>query len=124
VAEIEHIRKIIYQINDIQHAIAKAVQEQTATTNEIGRSVAGAAQGSSSIKENITSVAESAQSTRAGAGDTQKAAAELSQMAIELQGLVERFHFDREHTNRTRSQKPKSNSTGRSAALAVIGSHR
>ena len=40
---------IINQINDIQNTIASAVEEQTATTNEIARNVAEAATGSTEI---------------------------------------------------------------------------
>ena len=39
VAAIEEIGTIINQINDISNSIATAVEEQTVTTNEIGRSV-------------------------------------------------------------------------------------
>ena len=46
VEAIDQIGTIINQINDIQNTIASAVEEQTATTNEIGRNVAEAAKGS------------------------------------------------------------------------------
>ena len=91
VQAIAQITNIIGQINDIQHQIASAVEEQTATTNEIGRNIAEAARGSSDITRNITGVAQAAQSTSAGANDTQRAASELSAMAVELQRLVARF---------------------------------
>ena len=45
VEAIAQIGKIINQINDIQNTIASAVEEQTATTGEISRNVAEAAQG-------------------------------------------------------------------------------
>ena len=45
VEAIGQIGTIIDQINDIQNTIASAVEEQTATTNEISRNVAEAAQG-------------------------------------------------------------------------------
>ena len=91
VQAIAQITNIIGQINDIQHQIASAVEEQTATTNEIGRNIAEAARGSADITRNITGVAQAAQSTSAGANDTQRAASELSAMAVELQRLVARF---------------------------------
>ncbi|HEV7730899.1 MAG TPA: methyl-accepting chemotaxis protein [Candidatus Binatia bacterium] len=93
VEAIGEISAIINQINDIQNTIASAVEEQTATTNEIGRNVAEAAKGSSEIAENITGVAQAAQNTTAGASDTQKAAGELSRMAAELQRLVSQFRY-------------------------------
>jgi methyl-accepting chemotaxis protein len=91
VEAIEEISSIISQINDIQTSIASAVEEQTATTNEIARNVSEAARGSGEIAENITGVASAAQGTAKGAEETQRAASELAQMASALQHLVDRF---------------------------------
>jgi len=90
---IGQIGQIITQINDIQNTIASAVEEQTATTNEISRNVSDAAQGSGEIAQNITGVARAAQSTSGGATDTDRAANELSRMAAELQKLVGQFTY-------------------------------
>lgn len=87
---IQNISRVIGTINDISNTIASAVEEQTATTNEISRNVAEAAKGSGEIAHNITSVAKAAQSTTQGASNTQQAAGELSRMAAELQQLVSR----------------------------------
>ncbi len=95
VKAIKEIRGIIGQVNDISATIASAVEEQTATTNEIGRNVAQAAQGATDIARNITGVAESARNTAAGATQTQAAAGALSQMAGELQQMVSQFKIDR-----------------------------
>ena len=91
VKAIGDISAIINQINDISNTIASAVEEQTATTNEIGRNVNEAAKGTGEIARNITGVATAAESTTSGASDTQKAAMELSRMANVLQTLVSRF---------------------------------
>jgi methyl-accepting chemotaxis protein len=88
VTAIAEISAIINKINDYQNTIASAVEEQTATTNEISRNVAEAAKGSTEIAQNITGVASAAKSTTSGANDTQKAAGELSRMASELQAIV------------------------------------
>jgi len=88
VKAIGEISTIINKINDYQNTIASAVEEQTATTNEISRNVAEAAKGSTEIAQNITGVAEAAKSTSAGAADTQRASGELSRMATELQNIV------------------------------------
>ncbi len=92
VAAIGQIGTIIHQINDIQSTIASAVEEQTATTNEISRNVADAARGSVEIAQNISGVARAAQSTSAGASDTERASAALARMATELQQLVSFFN--------------------------------
>lgn len=88
VQAIGEIGTIIGRINDYQNTIASAVEEQTATTNEIGRNVAEAAKGSAEIAQNITGVASAAKSTTTGAADTQRASGELSRMATELQEVV------------------------------------
>lgn len=93
VEAIVQIGSIINQINDISNTIASAVEEQTATTNEIGRNVAEAAKGSAEIAQNITGVAQAAQSTAQGSGDSLRAANELSRLAAELQRQVAQFKF-------------------------------
>jgi len=57
VQAISEIETIIARINDIQTTIASAVEEQTATTAEMGRSLAEAAGGSSEIASGMGSVA-------------------------------------------------------------------
>ena len=89
VVAINEISAIIARINDIQTTIASAVEEQSATTNEIGRNVSEAAKGSTEIAKNITGVATAAKETSAGAAGTQKAATELSELAASLQALVD-----------------------------------
>ncbi|MDX2052227.1 MAG: GAF domain-containing protein [Polyangiaceae bacterium] len=91
VEAIARISEIIRQINDIQATIAAAVEEQTATTNEISRNVSEAARGSSEIADNITSVAQAAQETTTVATKTQEAANALGRMAADLTKLVARF---------------------------------
>ena len=91
VSAIAEVSAIINQINDISSIIAAAVEEQTATTNEISRNVAQAAQGISDIARNISGVATAARNTSAGAGETQVAAGGLSAASKELDGLVERM---------------------------------
>ncbi len=93
VQAIAEISEIINRINDISNTIASAVEEQTATTNEIGRNVAEAAKGSTEIAQNITGVATAAQSTSSGAGNSRDAAGQLSGMASELQQLVSGFKY-------------------------------
>ncbi len=91
VSAIGEVSAIINQINDLSNTIASAVEEQTATTNEIGRNVSEAARGTTEIARNITGVATAAQDTTSGASDTQKAATALSEMASSLQTLTARF---------------------------------
>lgn len=85
------ISGVISQINDISGTIATAVEEQSATTNEMTRNVADAAKGSGEITQNIEGVAEAARGTSASAQESQKAANDLAEMAAQLHTLVGQF---------------------------------
>jgi methyl-accepting chemotaxis protein len=90
---INEISTIINQVNGIQGTIAAAVEQQTATTREMSKSISDAATGSADIARNIAGVAEAANNTSAGASDSQTAATELSGMAAELESLVRDFNI-------------------------------
>lgn len=92
VGAIGEISSVINQINDISNTIASAVEEQTATTNEISRNVGEASKGTSEIAHNITAVAQTAQSTNEGARNSRRAAEELARMAATLQQVVNEFN--------------------------------
>jgi methyl-accepting chemotaxis protein len=91
VKAIDEISLIINEINDISNTIASAVEEQTATTSEMGRNVTQAARGSNEISTNIEGVARAANDTTSGVNQTQVAANELAKMASDLRLLVQRF---------------------------------
>ncbi len=91
VSAIGEISSIINQISDVSTTIASAVEEQTATTNEIGRNVSEAAKGTTDISANISGVAAAAQNTTQGAMDTQRAAVALNEMAASLQAQISHF---------------------------------
>jgi methyl-accepting chemotaxis protein len=93
VTAIEEISSIVAQISDRQTTIASAVEEQTATTNEMSRSVQEAASGSTQIAENITGVSTAAGSTTQALTQTRTAVDELSRMAAELRTTVGRFTY-------------------------------
>jgi methyl-accepting chemotaxis protein len=93
VAAITEISGIIGQINDTQTTIASAVEEQTATTNEMSMNVAEAATGSTNIAENIVGVARTANETTEAAASTSQAADELARMSADMQQLVGRFSY-------------------------------
>lgn len=90
-SSILEISNIINKINDISSLIASAVEEQAATTGEMGRNVSVAASSTVEIASNIKSVSDTAQSTTEGASNTQQAATELAKIASELQSLVSKF---------------------------------
>ncbi|GAA3454068.1 methyl-accepting chemotaxis protein [Dactylosporangium matsuzakiense] len=91
VGAIGEISRIIARINDYQLTIASAVEEQSATTNEMTRSVGEAAQGASGIAGNIAGVAHAAQATSATLAEADSTVTELSRLAADLQREVGRF---------------------------------
>ncbi len=93
VTAIGRISKIIANINETQGTIASAVEEQTATTNEIAVNVSHANSGANQIVDNISGVAKAAEDTSRGANDVQGSAGSLSEMAAELSKLVSTFKF-------------------------------
>jgi methyl-accepting chemotaxis protein len=93
VAAIGEISSIVAQISDRQTTIASAVEEQTATTSEMSRSVSEAAGGTTEIATNITGVSAAAGSTTQALTQTRTAVDELSRMAAELRTTVGRFTY-------------------------------
>ena len=91
VTAIDEISTVIGRISEFQTTIASAVEEQTATTAEMNRSVAEAAGGAGEIAQNITGVAEAARMTSQGVTETQQATTELARMSTELSSLVSTF---------------------------------
>ena len=88
---IAEIRAIVGQVNDLQNTIAAAIEQQTATTSDIGRSVSDGARGTSEISRNILGVAAAARDTSTGANDTQRAARDLTKRANEVRRIVNTF---------------------------------
>jgi methyl-accepting chemotaxis protein len=91
VEAIATISIVINQISDISTTIATAVEEQSATTNEMSRNVTEAAKGSTEITQNIAGVSQAAQGTSSSAQESMKAAQQLAQMSTQLRELVDQF---------------------------------
>ena len=91
---ISNISEIIKRINDIQAVIATAVEEQSATSAEMSKSITTAAEGGANISSNIDGVAEAARDTAEGAVTSQDAATRLAEMAAEMQALLQHFQVE------------------------------
>ncbi len=91
VKAIEPISGVINKGNDISGTIATAVEEQSATTNEMSRNALEAAKGAGEIASSITGVAQTARGTFSGAEESQKAAEQLARMSSQLLELVAQF---------------------------------
>jgi methyl-accepting chemotaxis protein len=90
---ISRISDVIAQINDFQTTIASAVEQQTATTGEMSRSIAEVASGSSRIAHNISDVAAASATAVEGVEQTRQASTEVARTADDLRSLVSAFRL-------------------------------
>jgi methyl-accepting chemotaxis protein len=90
---ISEVGEVINTIYEIQVTIAAAVEEQSATTGEISRSVTEAATGTNGIAADTSSAATSAAAAQTGAAGTAEAATALAGLATELDALVRQFTY-------------------------------
>ncbi|GAB47519.1 methyl-accepting chemotaxis protein [Mobilicoccus pelagius] len=93
VAAISEITAIIAQINDTQNTIASAVEEQTATTDEMGRNVHEAASGATSVSDHVARMSRTASANMDASRGTAVAATDLGAKANELREILERFRY-------------------------------
>ncbi|SBW08026.1 Chemotaxis sensory transducer [uncultured Alphaproteobacteria bacterium] len=91
VTAIESIGSTIVRINDIAAAVASAVEQQGAATQEIARSVQGAAEGSSQMSHTIAAVSDLAGQTSGTARDLSAAVDGLSSQTARLSDQVGAF---------------------------------
>ncbi|MEU4626794.1 methyl-accepting chemotaxis protein [Actinoplanes sp. NPDC023801] len=88
---ISRVSEVIAKINDYQTTIASAVEEQTATTAEMSRSISEVAAGSGRIAISISEVARASSISVEGTSQTNVASAEVARTAEELRTLVGSF---------------------------------
>jgi len=88
---IHGITETINKVNETATAIAAAVEEQGAATQEISRNVLQAAQGTQEVSSNITGVSQAAQQTGSAAVQVLASAGELSRNGEALQAQVAAF---------------------------------
>lgn len=105
VTAIKSIVKIIGDINDIVATVATAVEEQSATTQEIANNVSQAASGVQEVNENvnqtstvaaevtkdISAVNQAAMEVKHGSTQVNESARELSKLAESLTAMVQQF---------------------------------
>lgn len=94
VTAIRRISEIISQINDFQTTIAAAVEQQTATTNEMARSVTEAASGSSTIATNIGQFAGAASHAVEPLNALAATASDLQSKAADLRAELGKFKYE------------------------------
>lgn len=105
IGEIEHISKVINNVNEIISTIAAAVEEQSTATREISSNIGHASTGidqvsesiqassrvTSEISEEIKDVDQAAVAISGSSSTVKASAADLAQLAELLKGLVEKF---------------------------------
>jgi methyl-accepting chemotaxis protein len=91
VEAISRISGVIERVHAFQTTIASAVEEQNATTNEMGRNVGQAAATSASIAQSIAGVAAASEAASSGAQASRDAAKELASMSTELHSAISHF---------------------------------
>lgn len=94
IAAMSRITEIINQINDFQTTIAAAVEQQTATTQEMSRSVSEAATGSASVAANITTYSENASGAVAPLEGLAGTARDLQAKAEALIVKINQFKYE------------------------------
>ena len=93
VVAIGEIGQIVSRINDYQLTIASAVEEQTATTTEMSRSVSDAAAGTGAIAGTIAEVSTASAEDVRTAHHMGGAVEELAELADALRTRVARFSY-------------------------------
>jgi methyl-accepting chemotaxis protein len=88
---IEGIAQTIRRVDEISAAIAAAIEEQGAATQEISRNVQQAAQGTTEVSSNVAGVTQAAQQTGAASNEVLEAANALSRNGANLKSEVETF---------------------------------
>ncbi|GAB49520.1 methyl-accepting chemotaxis protein [Mobilicoccus pelagius] len=91
VSALAEIGEVIGTIDDTQRMIAAAVEQQNATTNEMGANAVAAAGLTAAIVEQVAAAVASSAETDAAAETTAQTSAELSARASDLQDVVRRF---------------------------------
>jgi methyl-accepting chemotaxis protein len=92
-AAIAQINEVIGRIDALQMTVSAAVEQQSATTNEMVRNVTEVSIGTQEISSNINGIATAATQTTESATETATTAAEVSQAAAQLRQLVGAFRL-------------------------------
>ncbi|MBM3734655.1 MAG: methyl-accepting chemotaxis protein [Acidobacteria bacterium] len=88
---IAHVTEVIDKIHSITGVIAAAIEEQTATTTEVTKSIGLVVEGSQEIVRNISQVAEATKDGTRAASETRMSAEGLAALSSELSQLVAQF---------------------------------
>jgi methyl-accepting chemotaxis protein len=88
---IDEVSRIITEIHNTQNGVASAVEQQSATTSEISKTLTMAAKEGSDIARNISQVASRAEDNNRTLSNNREDINSLSKMAVELRSQVQKF---------------------------------
>lgn len=94
---VEAIKAIANMMNDVKQyssAIAAAVEEQGAATQEISRNIGEAAQGTEMVAANVTGMSETVEQTSSSASNLRNTADTLRERTVELDEAINSFIND------------------------------
>ncbi|SOB90576.1 methyl-accepting chemotaxis protein [Stappia indica] len=91
VSDIRSITETIREMNIVTTAIASAVEQQGAATQEIARNVQSAATGTMSVTGSIADLGAAAEQTGGASREVLSAATELNRQSDMLRGQIDRF---------------------------------
>ena len=91
VEAISQINQTIVELNEINTAVAAAVEQQDAATQEIARNVEQAANGTEKIAQNIIEVTDATSETQMASEEVLQASQALGQQSGELSTEVDEF---------------------------------
>jgi methyl-accepting chemotaxis protein len=94
-AAMARVTDTMVRVNDNQQGIASAVEQQTATTTDIGRNTARAAQGSADLAGNVAALVTNIRLTAYAGAHARSVAAQLAEVEASLGGLLDGYRFDR-----------------------------
>jgi len=92
-AAIAEISEVITRIDGLQATIAAAVEEQSATTNEMVRNVTEVSAGAGEITANMSGIATGVDQSATSAQQTATTSQDVSRVAGDLQDLVAGFRY-------------------------------
>jgi methyl-accepting chemotaxis protein len=92
-AAMVRVTDTMVRVNDNQHGIASAVDQQTATTAEIGRNTSSAAVGSAELAENVAALVNNIRLTAYAGAHARSVAAELARIEDSLTQVLAPYRF-------------------------------
>ncbi|HXR42943.1 MAG TPA: methyl-accepting chemotaxis protein [Acidothermaceae bacterium] len=122
VEAISNITRTIDTVSETQHSIAAAVEQQTISANEIGRSATEAARGATDIADNIAALVDAARATAYAGAHARTTAAEFTDLADAFRAITDRYQLAADATavERTTGGKQLATSAVTNGATTVV----